>query len=322
MKKYSNSADPLAIGIEIGGTKIQVGVGSTTGKILPAGIIRKQVVQKNGAAGILRDLLSMIEELLVSKQLKLSDIDKIGIGFGGILDTNKGIVLKSFQIDGWDHFPLREWTEKQWKKPAFIQNDASTAGLAEALHGNGHGYSRIFYMTIGSGVGGGWILNGKIDDGQGFGAAEIGHTWVPDPASGLPAELEQICSGWAIGRRARLDASNKKTLMTKIAGTLEKIDTKIVYLAAEKGDKIANLILDETCQTLGLAISNVIALLHPERVILGGGVSLMGSLFWNRLRKEVKLRTIPLFASQVDVVRAKLKEDVVVVGALCLSENG
>lgn len=319
MKKNNSPANPLAIGIEIGGTKIQVGIGSTNGKLLPGGIIRKQVVRENGAAGICRDLTSMTEELLAARHLRLSNIDRIGIGFGGILDTNQGIVLKSFQIDGWDHFPLREWAQKQWRRPVFIQNDASAAGLAESLQGNGRGHSRIFYMTIGSGVGGGWILNGKIDDGQGFGAAEIGHTWVSDPEIGIPTELEKICSGWSIGRRARLAASKKKTLMTKIAGSLDRIDAKVVYLAAEKGDQIANLILDETCQTLGLAISNVIDLLHPERVILGGGVSLMGPLFWNSLRKEVTLRTIPLFASQVDVVRAKLKEDVVVIGALCLS---
>jgi glucokinase len=314
----NSPANHLAIGIEIGGTKIQVGIGSTNGKLLPRGIIRKQVIQENGAAGIQYDLISMIEELLASQHLSLLNIEKIGIGFGGILDSNQGIVLKSFQIDGWDHFPLREWAEKQWRKPVLIQNDASTAGLAEALHGSGRGYSRIFYMTIGSGVGGGWIVNGKIDDGQGFGAAEIGHTWVPDPASGLPSELEQICSGWSIGRRARLAASNKKTLMTKIAGTVERIDARTVYSAAEMGDKIASLILDETCQSLGLAISNVNALLHPERVILGGGVSLMGSLLWNRLRKEVKSRTIPLFAPRVEIVRANLEEDVVVIGALCL----
>jgi glucokinase len=107
--------------------------------------------------------------------------------------------------------------------------------------------------------------------------------------------------------------------MTEIAGNVESIDAKIVYSAAEQGDEVANSILSQTCQTLGLAIANVIDLLHPERVILGGGVSLMGSLFWNQLRKEVKSRTIPLFASGVEVVRAKLKEEVVVIGALCQS---
>ena len=318
MKKIYSPSDPLALGIEIGGTKIQVGIGSAEGKLLLRGKVRKQVVRENGADGIRRDIIAMTEELLEAEQLSLSKINKIGIGFGGILDTNQGIILKSYQIDGWNNFPLKEWAEKQWGKPVFIQNDASTAGLAESLHGNGRGYTRVFYITLGSGVGGGWIINGKIDDGQGFGTAEIGHTWVPDPVSGTPTELEQICSGWSIGRRARLAAANKKTLMKQIAGSLDGIDAKVVYLAAKKGDKIANRILSETCQTLGIAISNVVALLHPERVILGGGVSLMGSLFWNSLKNEVRLRTIPSFVSQVDVVKAKLKEDVVIIGALCL----
>ena len=319
MKKDSSSTDSLAIGIEIGGTKTQVGIGSTNGELFPKGILRKQVVQENGAAGIRQDILSMVDELLDSRHIELPMISRIGIGFGGILDTHSGVVQKSYQIEGWKDFPLREWAEEQWNRPVFVQNDASTAGLAESLHGSGRGYGRIFYMTIGSGIGGGWIVDGKIDDGQGLGAAEIGHTWVPDPENGKPVELEQLCSGWSMGRRGRSAASNGKTLMTEIAGTLERIDAQVVYLAAEKGDEFANRILNETCQALGLALSNVIALLHPERVILGGGVSLMGNLFWNRLRNEVQSGTIPSFASHVDIVQAELGQDVVVIGALCLS---
>ena len=106
--------------------------------------------------------------------------------------------------------------------------------------------------------------------------------------------------------------------MTEMAGSLNAIDARIVYTAAESRDEIAKRILDETCQTLGIAISNVIALLHPERLIVGGGVSLMGPLFWNALRSEVTARSMPSFISSVEVVRAELGEDVVVIGALCL----
>jgi len=310
-------SNSLAIGIEIGGTKIQAGVGSASGKLLMSPV-RKQVIQESGAEGILRDIVVMVADALTSTRHSLSDIDRIGIGFGGVLDTNQGLILKSYQIAGWDNFPLKTWAEKQWEKPVVIQNDASTAGLAEALHGSGRGYSRVFYMTIGSGIGGGWIVDGKVDNGQGIGAAEMGHTWVPDPISGRPAELEQIASGWGIGRRARAAAENKKSLMTEMAGARDVIDARIVYAAVEQGDKVAKQILDETCQALGIAISNVIALLHPERVIVGGGVSLMGPLFWNALRSEVTARSMPSFISSVEVVRAELGEDVVVIGALCL----
>ena len=317
MKTRDDISDVLAIGVEIGGTKIQVGIGSANGKLLkPA--VRRQVIRENGADGIRRELVSMVEDALASTEHSLSDIDRIGVGFGGVLDTNQGLALKSYQIDGWDNFPLRKWAEEQWGKPVVIQNDASTAGLAEALHGSGRGYGRIFYMTIGSGIGGGWIVDGKIDNGQGLGSAEIGHTWVPDPLSGIPTELEHICSGWGIGRRARLAAENTESSMLEAAGSLHAIDAKIVYAAAENGDELANQILNETCQTLGIAISNVIALLHPQRVIVGGGVSFMGPLFWKPLRSEVALRSMPSFASSVEVVRAELGEDVVVIGAICL----
>jgi glucokinase len=176
----------------------------------------------------------------------------------------------------------------------------------------------LFYITVGSGVGGGWILNGRIDNGQGIGAAEIGHMWVPDPRTGEFTELEQICSGWAIGQRARQAASRAPSRMEEMAGSLEKIDAKIVYLAAEKMDETARLILKETCQILGAALGNIVALLHPERIVLGGGVSLMGPFFWDLLRSEFQSRLMPVFAPRVELVQAKLGEDVVVIGALCL----
>ncbi len=260
----------------------------------------------------------MVENALVSTGCTLADIHKIGIGFGGPLDSARGVVLRSFQIEGWDNFPLKQWAQETWQKPVVVQNDASTAALAEALHGSGCGFSRIFYMTIGSGIGGGWIVDGHVDNGQGLGSAEMGHTWVTDPQTGKSAELEQVCSGWGIGTRARAVAETKTTLMLELAGSLDAIDAKIVYAAAEKGDEAAGRILDETCQMLGLAISNVIALLHPERIIIGGGVSLMGPLFWDTLQREVAARSMPAFASRVEVVRSALGEDVVVIGALCL----
>lgn len=308
--------ETLAIGLEIGGTKIQVGIGSKNGKLIK--VVQKKVIRESGALGIRKNIVSMIEEILDSTNHRLSDIDKIGIGFGGLVEANQGVVIKSYQIDGWDNFPLKEWSEKQWGKPVILQNDASTAGLAESIHGSGRDYSRVFYITAGSGVGGGWIVNKKIDNGQGFGAAEIGHTWVPDPSNGSPTELEQICSGWSIGRRARSAAENTNSIMQNMAGSLERIDAKVVYSAAEMGDEIARHILNETCQTLGIAISNVIALLHPERVIIGGGVSLMGPLFWDTLHSEVRIRSMPAFLLRTDVVKAELEENVVVIGALCL----
>lgn len=318
MKSNRGSAGRYSIGIEIGGTKTQVGIGTAEGKLLQATVHRMAVERTQGASAIRRNLITMVDAALASGRLTLGDIGKIGIGFGGPVDALRGVTLQSFQIAGWEDFPLKKWAEKQWGKPVFLENDASTAGLAESRFGNGRGFSRLFYITLGSGVGGGWILNGNIDNGQGLGAAEIGHLWVTDPQTGEAAELELICSGWAIGRRARIAASEMDSIMLEIAGSLEAIDARVVYAAARQGDEPAVRVLTETCRTLGMAIANIVALLHPERVILGGGVSLMGPIFWKRLKQEFQSRVMPVFAPGVDLVPAKLKENVVLIGSLCL----
>lgn len=315
-EEQASQAKSFALGLEIGGTKIQAGLGWQDGTLHK--VVRKHVRHEQGAAGIRQDLVSMVAELLDSNCHTLSDVQKIGIGFGGPVDAGRGMIITSYQIQGWDRFPLKEWSEKQWGKPVIVQNDASVAGLAESLHGSGRGCSRVFYITLGSGVGGGWIVNKQIDEGQGLGTAEIGHTLVPDPAGGGPVELEQVCSGWSIARRARVAAQQHGSQMIELAGSVEQIDAKIVYAAAEQGDRTARRILEETCQALGIAISNLIALLHPERVVIGGGVSQMGPLFWNRLQQEVQRRAMPAFLSRTEVVKAGLGEEVVVIGALCL----
>jgi len=311
---------PFAIGIEIGGTKLQVGVSAADGML--AKVVRAPVVAALGAAGIRQALLALVDTACQAASLPLPAVNRIGIGFGGPVDAVRGVTLRSFQIAGWENFPLRDWAEGQWGKPVAVENDAATAGLAEWSHGSGRGYARVFYVTIGSGVGGGWIVNGTLDHGQGIGCAEIGHVWVPDPHSGQLTELEQICSGWSIGRRARAAAQTGHTSMTTLAGSIQAIDARVVYAAAEQGDGVAARLLDETCQALGLAIGTVITLLHPEVVIIGGGVSQMGARFWDLLREQIELRTLPLFRSRVQVVPAGLGEDVVVIGALCLGEDG
>jgi glucokinase len=313
-----NDTNKLSLGMEIGGTKTQVGLGSREVGLLPGGIIRRPVLREYGADGIRHDLLTMVDELLGSQGLTLSDIDRIGIGYGGPIDCRTGVTLTSYQIDGWTDFRLQEWAGDRWGKPVTVENDASTAGLAEFVHGSGRGCSRLFYITAGSGVGGGWIVDGKIDNGQGFGAAEIGHMWVSEPRTGKLAELEQVCSGWAIGQRAQIAVKHANSVMKELAGGVEQIDAKIVYSAAEQGDETALCILEETCQMLGAAMANVAALLHPQRIVLGGGVSLMGPIFWERLHREFQARTLPVFASHVELVQSELGETGVVVGALCL----
>src|SRR5690242_18670539 len=113
MKTNNSVSDQLAVGIEIGGTKLQVGIGTTRGNLLKP-VVRATVLQADGSQGILRDISSMVEDALISTECTFADIHKIGIGFGGPLDSARGVVLKSFQIEGWENFPLKEWAEEKW----------------------------------------------------------------------------------------------------------------------------------------------------------------------------------------------------------------
>jgi glucokinase len=294
----------LAVGIEIGGTKLQAGIGSVDGKLVA--LVRRGVDPARGGAGIREELPSLVDEALTNARCPAKDLAGIGVGFGGPVDTKRGRILVSHQIEGWSDFPLRDWLAKKVEVPVVLQNDAKTAALAEARLGAGKGLRRIFYITVGSGVGGGLVIDGVPDVGQGLGAGEIGHTWVPDPDTGKPEKLEHVASGWSIGKRG------SRRLGRELSGA------EVAALAA-KGDAMAIKTVTESAEALALGIGNVLALLHPERFIVGGGVSLMGDLWWRPLRKSLaEVFAFKPFAQTFDVVPAALGEEVVVVGAVLL----
>ena len=308
-----------ALGIEIGGTKLQAGVGLDEKQRLLS-LARVTVDPSRGAEGILQEIPQLVDAALAEAGVKNEEIAAIGVGFGGPIDSRSGRVLASHQIEGWRDFPLKEWLEQRYQKFVVVQNDASVAGYAEAKLGAGRGSRRVFYITLGSGIGGGWIQDGVIDEGQGLGAAEIGHTWVPEPETGEPEKLELVCSGWSIGRRAvdALEQGEESILNELCDGKFESITAKEVYEAAEREDLLARTLLEETCTTLALAICNVIALLHPERIIVGGGVSLMGPRFWETLKQKIARYVFGPFAGKYEVVPSALHEEVVVIGAVLL----
>jgi glucokinase len=294
----------LAVGIEIGGTKLQAGVGLRDGKLLA--LARRTVDPSQGGAGIREQLPSLIEDVVAKAGCSPKDLVGLGVGFGGPVDSKRGRILLSHQIEGWSDFPLREWLQKKVEVPVVLQNDAKSAALAEATLGAGKGLKRIFYITVGSGVGGGLVVDGAPDVGQGLGAGEIGHTWVTDPESGKPDKLEHVASGWSIGKRG------SRRLGRELSGA------EVAALAG-KGDAAAKRTVEESAEALAAGIGNVLALLHPERFIVGGGVSLMGDLWWVPLRKALAERfAFQPFAQSYDVVPSALGEEVVVIGAVLL----
>ncbi len=316
----------MFIGIEIGGTKLQLGLGAGNGAIV--GLWRGAVDPAGGGASIRQQILVAIDELLRSARVPPARLKAVGVGFGGPVDDASGHVITSHQISGWNDFPLSQWLSEALQVPVFVGNDADVAGLAEALHGAGQGRSPLFYVTIGSGIGGGFIVDGNIYRASGKGAAEIGHVRVLDSrrrSGPVMSPLEDVASGWGIANHARhllSEGEGRSSLLWKLAdGDLGRVTAELIGDAAKQEDSFSRTRLSEALAGLSEAICSVIALLCPTRIVIGGGVSLLGQdLFLEPLREIVAERVFKPFAGLTDIVPAALGEAVVVHGALALAK--
>jgi glucokinase len=348
----------MFLGIEIGGTKLQLGIGPGDGTL--AGLWRGTADIAAGPEGIRKQITAAVPELLHQSDIDRSQIAGVGIGFGGPVNDATRTIIKSHQIEGWDDFPFADWIADMLGWPAILGNDADVAGLAEALFGAGKGLSPIFYITIGSGIGGGLIINGEIYRGCGRGAAEIGHLRVPGllvfhrgyvvfplgwyegsvaigietppPVPGPPAAsfafspLEELTSGWALGRLARLDPFGRidpdSPLYRLVCGQKDRITAAHIGQAAAQGDRHAMSVLMASWEYLSEGIAQVITLLCPRRIVIGGGVSLLGErLLFEPLRERVAAKVFKAFAECYDIMPAALGEEVVVHGALALARR-
>ncbi len=322
------SVRPLLLGIEIGGTKLQLGLGHDDGSIVA--LERRTIVPEQGAEGVRNQVLECLDAL---NRRAETPITAIGVGFGGPVDAGRGVVTTSNQVPGWDRFPLADWLrQKTGVARAAVQNDADTAGLGEARFGAGVGISPVLYVTIGSGIGGGLILDGKIYRGAGAGALEIGHLWVIDrnDADLGVVTLEKAASGWAIGDAAKRYVTTHKrsgpaanwSVLALAGGQVDAIKAPHVAQAALEGDMEARLILDRATTAMANALGQAVTLLAPKRIILGGGVSLIGEDAWLcPIRKKLEACVFPPFRDSFDIVPAALGEEVVVKGALALAAD-
>jgi glucokinase len=333
------------LGIEIGGTKLQIGLGRDTGTL--DALWRGRVEPAEGADGIRRQLQEAVPQLLRDAGITSTALRGVGIGFGGPVNDRTKTILKSHQIEGWEDFPLADWIGDLVGVPAVLGNDADCGGLGEALHGAGKGLSPIFYITIGSGIGGGLIIDGKIYRGTGKGAAEIGHLkllqpedskWVAnhDQLSLDMGTLENVASGWALERRIRATARRLPTesqrLLELADGDPDTITLRHVAQAASEGVGLAQQLLDLLVVALASALNRVIPLLCPRRVVIGGGVGLLGEeLLFVPLRQAIQnppsSRAGPWeppfepFLGETDIVPAALGEEMVVHGAIALARQ-
>jgi glucokinase len=305
----------MYLGLEIGGTKLQLGLGRGDGAI--DALWRGTVNPAKGSEGIRRQIVDVVPLLLAKVNIASAALRGVGIGFGGPVNDATRTVIKSHQIAGWDNFPLADWLSDIVGVPAVLGNDADVAGLAEALFGAGKGLSPIFYITVGTGVGGGLVVGGEIYRGVGKGAAEIGHLRV-----GTNSEtVEDLASGRGIERTVLLSSPYRGDRESFLRGA-EPVTANRVATAARDGNQHARWALEAALSALADAICHVTALLCPQRVVIGGGVSLMGEdLFFAPLRQMVHERVFAPFRGLTDIVPAALGEEVVVHGALALARQ-
>ena len=298
----------LRIGIEIGGTKQQIVAGDAEGNIVDP---RRFSVDPEGGGPVIRERIAEELQQLIAEHQP----ERIGVGFGGPVDIAQSAVAVSHQVEGWSGFPLRDWLNELTGLPVVIENDSNTAALAEALRGAGRGFNPAFYMNMGSGVGGGLVLDGKIYHGAAPGEVEVGHLRL-DPNG---TTVEDRCSGWAVDRtiRAAIADAPDSPLAQLVLGT-QGCEAKHLTAALAQDDPIAQTILTTLTRDLAFALSHVTHLFHPQVITLGGGLSLVGEPLRQAIAKKLPGFLMEIYGKGPEIKLAELNEDAVPVGALLL----
>jgi glucokinase len=299
------------LGLEIGGTKLQIVVGDESARILERR--RLGVDPARSGAGIRDHIRETLAELIPATKPSA-----LGVGFGGPVDWQTGEICRSHQVEGWADFKLRDWLQTLSGLPVCVDNDANTGTLGEALRGAGVGLNPVFYVTLGSGVGGGLVVDGRIYHGAKPGEAEIGHLRLDRDGT----IVESRCSGWAVDAKIRrLKTTDPESPLARLIGDSTGGEARWLAPALQQGDRVANRLLTETAEDLGLALSHVVHLFHPAVIILGGGLSLTGEPLRAAVEDALRGFTMAAFAPGPQVRLAALVEDAVPVGALELART-
>lgn len=308
------------LGIDIGGTKTITAVADDDGRIVAQD--RIDTPRDQGPAAVLSAIESALHRLLHTAQVPR--VDAIGIGCGGPLDRDRGVILTAPNLPGWDDLPLSAFFHDAFRAPVYLDNDVTLATLGEARQGAGEGVDHLAYLNIGTGIGGGIIAAGKVYRGCGN-AGEFGHQIIlpdgPPCLCGRHGCLESLASGTSIGRRAReYLASDPQSQILRLAGSADTVTADHVALAARQGDPLARRIWAETGEYLGIGVANVVNILNPRVVVLGGGViSRSGDLLLDAVRRTVRERAMAQLADDVEIIPAALGDQAGVVGAVHLA---
>ncbi len=307
----------LILALDFGGTKLTAAL---------ANVEEKRFLSKAAALSPPKKTAETDRKLMLSlayKAIGETAPAAIGVSFGGLVQAEKGTVILSHHVPGWEDFPLSKWLEEHFSAPAIVDNDANAGALGEWRFGVGQGCHSLLYVTVSTGVGGGWVLGGKVYHGANGLAGELGHITIrpdgPICTCGRRGCLETLASGPAIARMAqeRLAGSRESSFLH--GKDVASITARDVAQAAEAGDPLAQEVLQEAATALGQGIAYAIILMNPEMVVVGGGVTKAGGRYLNQVRITAKNNVLP--GMQVKIVQAALGDESPLWGAVALAKE-
>ncbi|MBS3946865.1 MAG: ROK family protein [Dethiobacter sp.] len=313
--------EKLYAAIDLGGTKIYTVLGDGKGTILASELLGTKAA--DGPLAVLEQLQQSVSGLLAKTSYRLTDLRAVGVCAAGFFDWRKKLLVHSPNMAGWDNVPLERELAERLGLPVLAENDANAAALGEARCGAGSGASELIFVTVSTGIGAGLVLNGQIYRGAGGFAGEVGHMVVrpdgPTCGCGRRGCLETVASGTAMARVARAAVlAGQETLLARLAEENGgRLEAPQVFDAASRGDKTASQILTEASYFLGVGLVNIVNLLNPQIIVIGGGVASAGEIFFQPLREAIAQKAIPPAAADVTLRGAKLGMAAGVTGMLC-----
>lgn len=312
------------IGVDLGGTNIATGVIDENNKIIGRGKVKTNAPRP--AEEIFDSIKESVEMALKDAGISIDDVKSIGIGTPGSVNKDTGAIEFSNNLK-FHNVPAKQMLEERLNKPVFLENDANAAALGEAVAGCGNGVKDFVAITLGTGVGSGIIINGKIYRGSNYCGGEMGHMVIN--VDGIPCNCgrkgcwEKYASATALVSQAvEAMEGNKDSLLWKTCdGDLNKVDGKSIFEALDLGDEIAKNVVDRYLYYVSVGLANVINALQPESVCIGGGISGQGEKILKPIRDMVKAERYSVYAEkQANILPAQLGNDAGIIGAALLDE--
>lgn len=313
------SEDVIYLGLESGGTKLVATVADADANVLATRVVRRN--PQNRAPQTLADLVALGRQLLAEHAPPGAPLAAVGFGFGGTVDRSRNEPVRNLHEEGWDAGGFNRQLGEQFRAPVFCENDCKAAALAEAHRGAGSPVGVSFYCTVGSGVGGGVVHDGRILSCSPFGEAEFGHLIVeedgPQCACGNRGCLESLCSGWGLATMASRLAPQFEADSDLAAGLkdLPRADVARRVFAAYPGDPLARACVERFCELMGRACATVMTLLTPRAIVFGGGV-MHNEWLPAAIQERTRGRVPPYLRQACRFERAKLGELAVSLGAI------